>query len=141
MDQFKESLEEKRLMKKVLVRIQRTYEERELLLRRHLTQNDIDQLICEHEPHTVREQSSCCLWAYVECIFCAALLPCRSISYQTTIVALLTRISDRLGLNICLLRSLSLLYHYLETSNLYSMGGRNSLFNVVVYEVTLFLLF
>jgi hypothetical protein len=54
LEQFKESVEEKKLMARVLVRIQETYEEREMLLRRHLTDEDIDRLISDEEPDTVR---------------------------------------------------------------------------------------
>lgn len=50
LEQFNETLDEKQLLVKILLRIQRTYEERELLLRRYLSQEDIEQLISERNP-------------------------------------------------------------------------------------------
>lgn len=58
MEQFRESATEKMLLAKLLLRIQETYEEREELLRRYLSQEDIDRLLSEHDvvqdPATVR---------------------------------------------------------------------------------------
>lgn len=50
LQQFNEVLEEKLLLARLLLRIQRTYEERELDLLRYLSQEDIEELICERNP-------------------------------------------------------------------------------------------
>lgn len=50
MKEFNEALEEKLLLGQLLLRIQRTYEERELLLRRYMSKEEIDRLICERNP-------------------------------------------------------------------------------------------
>jgi hypothetical protein len=47
---FKETLEEKLLLAKLLLHTQEAFEERELLLRHYLGQEDIEQLISEWNP-------------------------------------------------------------------------------------------
>lgn len=50
LEQFKETLGEKMMAAKLLLRIQRTYEERELRLRRHLSEEDIERLVSDQNP-------------------------------------------------------------------------------------------
>lgn len=50
LEEFRESLEEKASVVKSLVHIQQKCEERELLLRRFLSQEDIARLVSERDP-------------------------------------------------------------------------------------------
>jgi hypothetical protein len=50
LEDFKEALQEKIVMTKLLLRVQQTYEEREIHLRRYLSQGDIEQLVSRQTP-------------------------------------------------------------------------------------------
>lgn len=50
LEQFKEALDEKMVVARLFLRTQEIYEERELLLRRYLSQEDIEQFVSEQHP-------------------------------------------------------------------------------------------
>ncbi|KAF8119146.1 chitin synthase-domain-containing protein [Boletus edulis] len=52
LEEFQETLEEKLLLARLMLRIQEAYEEREQVLRRCLSQEDVDKLISQQNPAT-----------------------------------------------------------------------------------------
>lgn len=50
MEDFREALQEKIVVTKLLLHVQRTYEERETHLRRYLSQGDIERLVFGQNP-------------------------------------------------------------------------------------------
>lgn len=50
LEQFREALDEKMAAARLFLRTQEMYEEREMLLRRYLSQEDIEQFVSEQHP-------------------------------------------------------------------------------------------